>query len=125
MKVYFTIAGTKYRYGTEFMEKGMKVRLEKEPDNEHDSEAIKVLMDGFGLVGYVANSPYTVIGESYSAGRLYDKIGDTAKGKVKLITDRGILCTLKQKKDEDGPAPAKGPEEAPSAPPEPELPGEE
>ena len=31
---------------------------------------------------YVANSPYTVAGESYSAGRLYDKIGDTAEGTV-------------------------------------------
>ena len=49
MKVYFTIAGTKYRYGTEFMEKGMKVRLEKEPDNEHDSEAIKVEGSSMGL----------------------------------------------------------------------------
>ena len=28
----------------EFLEKGMKVRLEKEPDNPHDHEAIKVLM---------------------------------------------------------------------------------
>lgn len=97
MKVYFTIAGTKYRYGAEFMEKGMKVRLEKEPDNEHDSEAIKVLMDGFGLVGYVANSPYTVVGESWSAGRLYDKIGDTAAGKVKHVTEKGVLCSLKLK----------------------------
>lgn len=33
---------------------------------------------------YVANSSYTVIGESMSAGRLYDKIGDTAY--VMLIT---------------------------------------
>ncbi len=94
MKVFFTIAGTKYHYGQEFMEKGMKVRLEKEPDNENDREAIKVLMDGFGLVGYVANSPKTVIGESYSAGRLYDKIGNTAKGKVFMVTDRGVLCRL-------------------------------
>ena len=52
----------------------------KEPDNEYDTEAIKVEMPGIGHIGYVANSPYTVVGESYSAGRLYDKIGDTAKG---------------------------------------------
>jgi hypothetical protein len=94
MKVFFTIAGTKYHYGQEFMEKGMKVRLEKEPDNENDREAIKVLMDGFGLVGYVANSPKTVIGESYSAGRLYDKIGDTAEGTLMYKLDDGILCLL-------------------------------
>ena len=97
MKIWFTLTGTNHYCGSDFLEKGMKIRLEKEPDNKHDHEAIKVLLDGVGHIGYVANSPWTVIGESYSAGRLYDKIGDTAKGKVRLITDRGILCTLKQK----------------------------
>ena len=107
MKIWFTLTGTNHYYGHDFLEKGMKIRLEKEPDNKHDHEAIKVLLDGVGHIGYVANSPYTVIGESYSAGRLYDKIGDTAKGKVKLITDRGILGTLKQKKNEE-PEPPEG-----------------
>ena len=101
MKIWFTLTGTNHYYGHDFLEKGMKIRLEKEPDNRHDHEAIKVLLDGVGHIGYVANSPYTVVGESWSAGRLYDKIGDTARGKVKLITERGILCTLKQKKDDD------------------------
>ena len=117
MKIWFTIAGTRHYHGKDFLEKGMKVRLEKEPDNKYDREAIRVLCDGVGHIGYVANSPYTVIGESYSAGRLYDKIGDTAKGKVKLITDRGILCTLKQKKDDDPVPPegeAKEPKEEPA-----------
>ena len=99
MKIWFTLTGTNHYHGADFLEKGMKVRLEKEPDNLHDHEAIKVLMDGIGKIGYVANSPWTVLGESYSAGRLYDKIGDTARGKVKMITARGVLCTLKQKKD--------------------------
>ncbi len=98
MKIWFTITGTNHYHGADFLEKGMKVRLEKEPDNSHDREAIKVLLDGVGHIGYVANSPWTVIGESYSAGRLYDKIGDTARGKVKLITSKGILCTLKKDK---------------------------
>ena len=97
MKVYFTIAGADHYYGTEFMEKDMKVRLEKEPDNKYDREAIKVMMDGFGLVGYVANSTRTVMGESWSAGRLYDKIGEKAKGKILHVTDRGVLCSLKLK----------------------------
>ena len=92
MKIWFTITGTGFNYGQDFLEKGMKVRLEKEPDNEYDGEAIKVTMKGMGKIGYVANSPKTVIGESYSAGRLYDKIGDTAKGKVFLVAERGVLC---------------------------------
>ena len=94
MKIYFTITGTKHHYGQDFMEKDMKVRLEKEPDNEYDSEAIKVMMEGLGHVGYVANSPYTVLGESYSAGRLYDKIDDLAEGTIMYVMDKGILCFM-------------------------------
>ncbi len=104
MKIWFTLTGTNHYYGADFLKEGMKIRLEKEPDNKHDREAIKVLLDGVGHIGYVANSPYTVIGESYSAGRLYDKIGDSAKGRVKLITGRGILCAL-TRKDPGAPVP--------------------
>ena len=43
----------------------------------------------------MANSPHTVIGESMSAGRLYDKIGDTAKATVLYVLPRGILCRVK------------------------------
>ena len=93
-KIYFTITGTNHRLGTDFFEKGMKVRLVKEPDNEADSEAIKVVVEGLGHVGYVANSPYTTLGESWSAGRIYDKIGDTACGTVLYILPRGVICRL-------------------------------
>ena len=105
LKIWFTITGMNHYHGDDFVKKGMKVRLEKEPDNRYDREAIKVLMDGVGHIGYVANSPWTVIGESYSAGRLYDRIGDTAKGKVKLVTARGILCTLKKDKSKGDASP--------------------
>ena len=54
--------------GHDFMKPGMKVKLVKEPDNAYDAEAIKVMMKGVGLVCYVANSVYTVKGESWSAG---------------------------------------------------------
>ena len=93
-KIYFTLTGTKHYYGKDFLEAGMQVSLEKEPDNECDKEAIKVTLPGLDLIGYVANSPYTVVGESYSAGRLYDKIGDTAEGKILYVMDNGVLCEL-------------------------------
>ena len=95
--IIFTITGTHFRYGQDFMEKGMKVRLEKEPDNKYDKEAIKVTMKGLGHIGYVANSPHTVLGESWSAGRLYDKIGDTAKGKILWVMEKGVVCILDTK----------------------------
>jgi len=94
--IYFTITGTKYYYGKDFFEKDQIVRLEKEPDNEYDKESIKVMLDGLGDVGHVANSPYTVIGDSWSAGRIYDKIGDTAEGTVMYVTPNGILCRINQ-----------------------------
>ena len=59
------------------------------PDNEYDKEAIQVKIKGLGKIGYVANSPFTVKGESMSAGRLYDRIGDKAKGKVLFVVDGG------------------------------------
>ena len=93
-KIYFTIAGANCYYGTDLFEKDMKVRLVKEPDNAFDKEAIKVELDGLGTVGYVANSVHTVVGESYSAGRLYDKIGDTTEGRVLYKVNAGILCYL-------------------------------
>ena len=96
-KIYFTITGTNYRYGQDFLEPGMKVKLEKEPDNPYDAEAIKVMMKGLGQIGYVANSTRTVKGESWSAGRIYDRIGKKASGTVKLILPDGVLCILDKK----------------------------
>ena len=96
-KVYFTLTGTKHYYGHDFLKPGMKLILEKEPDNEYDKEAILVKMEGIGKLGYVANSPYTVLGDSMSAGRLYDRIGEKAYGKVILVTPQGTLCKISKK----------------------------
>ena len=74
-----------------------------DPD-EYDKEAIKVTYEGLGKIGYVANSSYTVIGDSMSAGRLYDKIGDSAYAKVILVTPAGTICKICKKsllKDEE------------------------
>ena len=93
-KIYFTIAGMNFRYGTAVAERGMTVTLQKDPANEYDHEAIKVNLPGLGQVGWVANSVGTVLGESYSAGRLYDKIGDTAEGTIEYVTPKGCVCAL-------------------------------
>lgn len=96
-KTYITLTGTRHYHGKEFLKKGMKLRLEKEPDNEFDKEAIQISLEGLGKIGYVANSPYTVIGETISAGRLYDKMGDTAYAKVVLVTPNGTICKVCKK----------------------------
>ena len=94
--IMFTLTGTRYYYGKDFLKEGMKVKLIKEPENEYDREAIRVEYKGLGRIGYVANSTYTVIGESMSAGRIYDHFKKKAKAKIVLITDKGILCKLKK-----------------------------
>jgi hypothetical protein len=48
--VYFTITGMNHYFGSDFMKKGMKVRLIKEPDNEYDKEAIRVELKGLGKI---------------------------------------------------------------------------
>ena len=120
-KIYFTVTGTWHYYGQEFLEPGMRVNLVKDPDNEYDKEAIRVEMEGLGKIGYVANSPQTVLGESCSAGRLYDKISDKASGEVMYLLPKGVLCRLTETEEEsderlddepdDGPddEPKKGP----------------
>ena len=93
-EVYITVTGMNHYYGKDFVEPGMNVHLVKDVDNEFDKEAIKVEMDGIGKVGYVANSPCTVIGESMSAGRIYDRIADKATAKVLYVLPQGLLCTV-------------------------------
>jgi len=93
-KKYFTLCGCNHYFGNDFMKKGMKVKLKKEPKNEYDAEAIMVKMKGIGKVGYVANSAYTVQGDTMSAGRLYDKIGKKAKAKIVYVIPGGAICKL-------------------------------
>lgn len=93
-EMYFTITGCNHYFGNNFMKKGMKVKLEKEPENEYDKEAIMVKIKGMGKCGYVANSPYTVKGESMSAGRMYDRLGEKAKAKIVFVITGGAICKI-------------------------------
>ena len=72
-------------------------KIKRKKGNEYDKEAIKVIYEGLGKIGYVANSSYTVLGDSMSAGRIYDKIGKKAKAKVVLVTEHGTICSISKK----------------------------
>ena len=65
-----------------------------------DLEAIKAELPGLGCAGYVANSPHTVLGDCISAGRLYDKIGDSATAKVVYVLDNAVVCKVKIREKE-------------------------
>ena len=70
--------------------------LVHEPDNKYDKEAIRVEARALGKIGYVANSPYTVLGESRSSGRLYDLIDDGATGRVLYVLPQGLVYELEE-----------------------------
>lgn len=97
-KIYFTLTGTRHYFGNDFLDKKMNVNLVKEPENEYDREAIRVEFPGLGKIGYVANSPFTVLGESMSAGRMYERCKKKATGTVEIITPKGVICSLDKKK---------------------------
>lgn len=70
----------------------------KEPDNLYDGEAIKVAMKEIGIVGYVANSAYTVAVGTMSAGRIYDKVGRKFRVEVMFITASQVICRVVDEK---------------------------
>ena len=73
---------------------GRVVKLVKERDNEFDEDAIRVELPFIDTVGYVANSTNTVYKGTYSAGRLYDKIGDEAFAQIMFITHSSAIALI-------------------------------
>ncbi len=71
------------------------LELINEPDNKYGKEAIRVELKPFGKIGYIANSTKTVVGECYSAGRLYDKIGNKANAEICFVTLSGVIAKVK------------------------------
>ena len=61
--------------------------LKKEPDNLYDDEAIAVYTKENCKCGYVANSVSTVARGTFSAGRVYDQIGDKTKCIVSFVME--------------------------------------
>lgn len=94
MKMYITITGLKHHYGTKILKEDMSLYLRKEPQSEYDKEAIEAYLPGLGCIGHVANSVHTRVGDCYSAGRLYDKIGDEATAKVLYIIEQSAVCEV-------------------------------
>lgn len=78
--VLITVSGTNFFKGTDPFKKGVVVNLVKQPDNEHDSDAIAIFIAD-EQVGYVANSPYTLIDGVKSASEI-KFIEDNQKAEV-------------------------------------------
>ena len=64
--------------------KGQIVDLIREPENEHDSDAIAVYLDK-EKIGYVANSEYTLMEKVKSASKLKNIISDNTKAEILFV----------------------------------------
>ena len=93
-KVHLTIYGFSHVYGYIPFEEGQIIYLKKEPENPYDSEAILAHLPYIGNVGYVSNSPRSVIRGTMSAGRLYDRFDTDAVAKVEFATGTQVICRL-------------------------------
>ena len=88
-----TVSGANFFKGLDPFGKGVIVNLVKEPDNEHDEDAIAIF-SGDEQVGYVANSPYTLFEGVKSASDI-KSIGDDQKAEVLfLFLERFVILKL-------------------------------
>lgn len=83
----FTIAGMIHYKKSIDLAPGVPLKLAREPDNEHDRDAIAVYYND-EKVGYVANSPSTKHESTSSASELKDKIQDTCEAYLLFHLER-------------------------------------
>lgn len=91
---FITITGISHYYEQTPFEIGRIVKIVKEPENSHNSEAIYAELPFIGKVGYVADSANTVYRGTTSAGRIYDKIEGYAYAQVLFITPGGVISLV-------------------------------
>ena len=86
------ITGTRFYLGLEPFVRGTVVDLVREPDNEHDPDAIRVEMNGETL-GYVANNDYTLIDNVKSATEI-KKLNAKRAEVVMVYLDTYVIAKL-------------------------------
>lgn len=96
---FITVTGLDHYLGTNPFRVGRLVKLIKEEDNIHDSDAIRVAMPYLDTVGYVANSVYTVYQGTCSASRIYEHVGKTAYAQIMFITHSSVIARILTKEE--------------------------
>ena len=91
---YITITGMNHYYDMKPFKIGKRLKCIKEPDNDYDDEAIKVVLKHIGTVGYVANSVYTVIKGTNSAGYIAHLVNKSFIVEVMFITGSRVICKV-------------------------------
>ncbi len=92
--IFITITGHNSYLGLKPFKVGRVVKLVKDKDNEHDEDAIRVELPFIDTIGYVANSTSTVYKGTFSAGRLYDKIGDEIFAQIMFVTHSSAIALI-------------------------------
>lgn len=92
--MFITITGMNYYLGMDVFRINQIVTLEKDEDNSEDSEAICVRIEGGAKVGYVANSLYTKVKGTYSAGYVHRDVKENTKAIVRFITRDSVIAEL-------------------------------
>ena len=91
--VLITVSGTNFFKGLDPFENGRIFNLVKQPDNEHDRDAIAIF-SADEQVGFVANSQYTLIDGVKSASEI-KFIDDNQKAEVVFVFfDRYVIMRL-------------------------------
>lgn len=98
--IYVTVNYLDSFQSAPFLRPGDRLILRKDKNNIYDDEAIVAYKENKAKVGYVANSVHSVARGTYSAGRLYDRIGDeTACIARFILTEEGsVIAEIKTKK---------------------------
>ena len=92
--IFVTITGMKDYLGLKPFKVGRIVKLAKEHNNEFDETAIRVELPFIETIGYIANSTNTVYKGTFSAGRLYDKIGEEAFAEIMFVTHSSAIAII-------------------------------
>ena len=103
---YVSIVGFKNYFDKRPFAIGTKLLCAKEPDNVYDSEAIKVTFPVLGTVGYIANSIQTKANGTFSAGRIYEQVGDKFIVEVAFSTHSTVIARVTGDNADSLPVPA-------------------
>jgi hypothetical protein len=91
---YITITGCQHYLGSDILKVGQILKLRKDYENQHDDEAIEALLESVGKIGYVANSTYTVVRGTKSAGRIYDAFKDECRASIRFIVKNMAIAVV-------------------------------
>lgn len=102
-ELYVTIVGFSHYFGIQAFPIGAQISCLKEPQNAYDSEAIKATISVIGTVGYIANSVNTKANGTLTAGRIYDRVGESFTVRVLFTTSTKVIAKVEVPPDMPAP----------------------